>query len=399
MEQPLPAPPSAQAVGPGLARRGAGWGRQPLAWAGPARGRRRLTGLALGVGTVLKPLSLCLKGLHTPLPVTVPLGHCAQSGPVLLKAPETDPQGRRLEFQIGRPEQQRHHVQGPAQGEGPLGVTAKAGGAIAAKGHLQAHQVGGGRLGIQLALEHGIEQGNRQVAPGDPQPEQLPIDRIREVAQPSLQGPIEGLPPGQQAGGILGQQGVLGLPARRIRDRAESAGLAQKVKTKDHRPLVPRLQRVNGLGREGGIPRAIGACVVRPPGGLALARWGWAQFRVAWASLAGLSSTRASQAGRLPAQSLGCHGKQGLEELEVIGRAWGARGPLAAAAGTRRLGEGRAPRWTGARAGGLRAWGLARRGARRGRGSTGLLRRRGRGSLLLPRASHNRIGLRIIANA
>ena len=171
----------------------------------------------------------------------MPLGHCAQSGPVLLQAPATNPQGRRLEFQIGWPKQQRHHLQRPAEGEAPWALSARAGGAVASKRHLQAHQVGGCRQGIELALEHGIKQGNRQGATGDPQPQQLTIDRIREVAQAPLQGPIEGLPPGQQAGGVLGHQGVQGLPARRIRGLAKASGLAQKVETDRHLPVLAPL--------------------------------------------------------------------------------------------------------------------------------------------------------------
>jgi hypothetical protein len=64
----------------------------------------------------------------------------------------------------------------------------------------------------------------------------------------------------------LGHQGVLGLPARRIRGLAGASGLAQKLETDRQLPVLAPLQRSKVLGR------AIGACVARPLEGLALAR-------------------------------------------------------------------------------------------------------------------------------
>ena len=67
--------------------------------------------------------------------------------------------------------------------------------------------------------------------------------------------------------------------------------------------------------------------------------------------MTGRSRTWVGQAWRLPAQPLGSQGKEGLEELEIVGRSFRGNGPLAPAAGTRAPLEGRPPGTTGTIAG------------------------------------------------
>ena len=135
------------------------------------------------------------------------------------------------------------------------------------------------------------------------------------------------------------------------------------------------------------------ACIASSLGGLPLARLGWVRFRLARARRTWVGKTWC-----LPAQPLGSHGKQGLEELEVVGWAWGGRRPLAPAATTRARPKGRAPGRTGCLAGALRAGGLPGPGAGRlqRQGRTSRVRRRGRGTVCFLGEADERIGIRAI---